>query len=181
MSKSKNETALVDPNTFMMKMPNAAPPVKFDINDPLFNWRMILTSNYWNMDALDEKKREMGGWPVFTPLRMVVKPVYDPSDYDENEPIPPEALIPRLVMEFAEAVPGVVMNKSRCEMVSNLTGTPDPRRWVERLGPVVLLNGIYNKKAQICIEAAPRANGNGKGNPGNAGTVEDINDDLFGN
>lgn len=182
MSTKDNAVVPFDPNRFALEMPDNAPPIAFDIADPGFNWRQVMPSNYWNRDELKQRKQELGGWPIYTPARMVVKPVYDPSDYEENKPIPPHALAPKLVMEFAEACPALVMNKSRCEMATALTGTSDPRQWINKLGPVALSVGEYNYKIQIIIERAPqngRANGNGTGN-GNGKSNEDLNKEIFG-
>lgn len=179
MSTKDHAVVPFDPTRFTVEMPNNAPPVAFDVNDPGFNWRMVMPSNFWSIDGLKERKAELGGWPVLTPARIVVKPVYDPSDYDDNKPIPPQALTPKLVMEFAEASPALVLNKSRCEIATTLTGTSDPRQWAERLGPVMLLTDIYNGKGQIIFERAPVARATGKGN-GKDKSVDDLNQELFG-
>lgn len=177
-----------DPNRFVVEMPDNAPALGFDVNADGFNWRDILPSNFWNMDELQERYDTLGGWPVFTPARIVIKPVYDPSEYDDGKPIPTHELAPKIVMEFEESVPALVFNKTRCDQATEATGTPDPRRWCELLGPVELRVGVFNKKAQIGIVPVNRpARPNGKARPANTPrttqrpvTVDAVNDELFG-
>ena len=144
----------IDGNRFAVAMPDHAPALGFDPSDPAFTWRAVYPSNYWNMDELEERRRQLGGWPVLTPARVVVKPVYDPAEFDGKEP-PPEELRPKLVLEFVEAAPALVLNKSRCELLTDITGTPNPTRWAALLGPVELSVAVLNKKAQIAINPAP--------------------------
>lgn len=183
-------TVSYDPSMFAVEMPDRAPVLGFDVNAETFNWRDIMPSNYWNMDELQERYDALGGWPVLTPARIVIKPVYDPSEWEGKE-IPSSELAPKIVMEFIESAPALVFNKSRCDMATKATGTPDPRRWVELLGPVSLSVGVFNSKAQIIIRPENnQARPNGKPRPASAATVtgrplkampdNSINDELFG-
>lgn len=180
-------TVSYNPSMFAVEMPDRAPVLGFDVNAENFNWRDIMPSNYWNMDELQERYDALGGWPVLTPARIVIKPVYDPSEW-EGKDVPASELTPKIVMEFVESAPALVFNKSRCDMATKATGTPDPRRWCELLGPVVLSVGVYNQKAQIIMQPVQaQARPNGKARPANAPrttqrpvTVDAINDELFG-
>lgn len=172
---------------FVIAMPDNAPALGFDPNSDTFNWRDVMPSNYFSMEELTEMHDLMGGWPVYTPARVVIKPVYDPSEF-EGKPVPQSELAPKIVMEFEESAPALVFNKSRCDMATKATGTPDPRRWAELLGPVVLSVGVYNQKAQVIIQPVQaQARPNAKTRPANAPTrtgrpvtVDQINDELFG-
>lgn len=175
---SKKQTDVVTREPFAVEMPDNAPPLGFDPAAAAFNWREVLPSNFWNMDELQERRDQLGGWPVLTPARVVIKPVYDPAEFDGKEP-PAEALTPKIVLEFAESAPALVFNKSRCEMATKLTGTPNPAKWAAKLPPLVLSVGVYNRKAQIVIEPAPVADER-KANGRFTGTVADVNADLFG-
>lgn len=179
-------TVSYDPARFALEMPDRAPVLGFDINAETFNWRDVMPSNYWNMDELQERCDALGGWPVLNPARVVIKPVFDPAEWEGKE-IPASELAPKIVMEFEESAPALVFNKSRCDMVTKAVGTPDPRRWVELLGPVSLSVGVFNSKAQIIIRPeTAQARPNSKARPANAPTrtgrpvtVDQINDELF--
>lgn len=158
--------------SFAVDMPENAPALGFDVNDPAFSWRQVMPSNFWNMDMLQERHDQLGGWPVLTPARVVIKPVYDPADYDGKEP-PPSELTPKIVLEFEERAPALVFNKTRCELATAITGTPNPARWAERLGPIMLAVGVKNSKAQILFERATKPAGNGD-------DLDDLNEELFG-
>lgn len=185
MSNSTSVT-VYDPERFVVAMPDNAPALGFDINSDTFNWRDVMPSNYFSMEELQEMYNLVGGWPVYTPARIVIKPVYDPSEFD-GKPVPQSELMPKIVMEFEESAPALVFNKSRCDMATKATGTPDPRRWCELLGPVVLSVGVYNQKAQIIMQPMQaQARPNGKARPANAPkttqrpvTVDAVNDELF--
>lgn len=170
----------VKEETFIVEMPDEAPALGFDPTAENFNWREVLPSNFWSMELLEEYQEQNGGWPSLTPARIVVKPVYDPSEF-EGKTVPQSELAPKIVLEFEESSPALVFNKSRCEMATKLTGTPNPARWAGLLPKLIVANGVFNKKAQIVIEAVP--NGDGpksriKSRPGK--DVDDVNSDLFG-
>ena len=168
----------VKEDSFIVEMPDNAPALGFDPNLESFNWREVYPSNYWSIDELEERKQQLGGWPVLTPARVVIRPVYDPAEYEGKEP-PASELAPKLVIEFAEAAPALVLNKSRCDMVTKMTGTPNPARWGGLLPPLILSVGVYNKRAQIVIEAVPQENGRKRGK-GSAVDVDKANEELFG-
>lgn len=171
MSKSK---AVAKVESFAVEMPETSPALGFNPELPSFNWREVLPSNYWSMDELEERKEQLGGWPVLTPAKVVIKPVYDPAEYEGKEP-PLSELTPKIVLEFAEASPALVMNKSRCEMATKITGTPNPTQWASKLGKVVLSVGVYNRKGQIILEAAPAEKSKAAKQ-----SLDDLNKDLFG-
>jgi hypothetical protein len=183
-AKSNGKELAIKEGSFLVEMPDTAPVLGFDPMAENFNWREVLPSNYWNMEELEERKKQLGGWPVLTPARIVIKPVYDPAEW-EGKAVPQSELAPKIVLEFVESVPALVFNKTRCDLATQITGTPNPARWATLLPQLELIVGVYNKKAQIGFEAvpdwaAPKANdkANGKAN-GKAADVEDINDDLF--
>jgi hypothetical protein len=164
MEKFEMSNEITTHQSFIVAMPDSAPPLGFDPEAETFNWREVYPSNYLSMDELEEHKKLRGGWPVLMPGRVVIKPVYDPAEYEGKE-VPPEELAPKVVLEWQESFPALVFNKSRCEMATQITGTPNPRKWVQLLGPLVLSVGVYNKKAQVIIEPAPtndRAKNNGQ-------------------
>lgn len=152
---------------FAVDMPNDAPPLGFDPMAQSFSWQEVYPDNFWNEENIKARKEALGGWPVLTPKRMVVRPVVDPE-----EKVPD--LSPRLVMEFEEAVPALVFNKSRCQIAAKYSGSSNPARWVEKLGRIVLMWGDWNKKPQLVFEPAPETKANGKR------TVEQTNEELFG-
>lgn len=154
MSKDNGKALAAVPAGFAVEMPDHAPALGFDPAAPGFSWREVMPSNYWSIDELEERKRQLGGWPVLTAARVVIKPVYDPAEYDGKAP-PAEELRPKIVLEFAESAPALVLNKSRCQQVTELTGTPNPALWAERLGAVALEVGLLNKRAQILLAPAP--------------------------
>lgn len=176
---SKNVPAVAQ--TFEVAMPDDGPALGFDPNAESFNWREVLPSNFWSMDELEERRQQLGGWPVLTPGRVVIKPVYDPAEF-EGRAVPQEELAPKIVLEFAESCPALVMNKSRCELATKITGTPNPARWASLLPALVLSVGVYNRKAQIVFEPVPtngaKRNGNGRKPLTDADDAR-LNDDLF--
>ncbi|MBX3057666.1 MAG: hypothetical protein KF770_14465 [Anaerolineae bacterium] len=174
-NKNNSQPAVHEP--FAIEMPDEAPALGFDPMSEGFSWQEVYPSNYWNMERLDERKQQLGGWPVLTPARIVIKPVYDPSEFDGRTP-PPEALAPRIVLEFAESVPALVFNASRCEIASKITGTPNPQKWATLLPPLMVSNGIYNKKAQIVFELAPTVAPPAR--PLSDEEAERVNEELFG-
>jgi hypothetical protein len=179
-AKNNGKELVIREGSFIVEMPDNAPALGFDPMAENFNWREVLKSNYWNIDELKERRSQLGGWPVLTPARIVIKPVYDPSDY-EGKPVPQSELAPKIVLEFVESVPALVFNKTRCDLATQITGTPNPARWATLLPQLELIVGEYNKKVQIGFEAVPdwtAPKANGKAN-GKAADVEDINDDLF--
>lgn len=149
---SNTELTTTGRDRFLVDMPDNAPALGFDPAAPSMSWRDVYPSNYWNLDDLQAKRAQLGGWPVVDVARVTVKPVFDPADYDGKEP-PPEALIPRLVLEFATG-PALVLNKSRCLQLEQLAGTPDPRQWAGRVKRVCLEAGIFGGKAQIIVKPA---------------------------
>ena len=144
---SNNNHAVATKESFVIEMPDNSPALGFDPMADNFDWTDVLPDNYWSMEALSERKEALGGWPALTPDRMVLQPVYDPTD-DEDK----RDMSPKLVMYFKESSPALVFNKSRCQMASQYTGTRNPRLWAERLSMIELRNDIYNNKAQIVFE-----------------------------
>ena len=175
-------TALTNVQTYVVSIPDSSPATGIDLFSDTLSWRDIYPSNFWNLDLLDEKIEALGGNPVYTPARIVVQPVVDPE-------LPEEAQdrSPKLVLEFEESVPALVLNKTRCLLMSKLAGSPNPQHWIERLGGarLELYAGAYRDMAsamQILIrpvvgagEGKPAANGNGK-----SADVGQANAELFG-
>lgn len=156
------------PEGFYVDMPDEAPPLGFDPLAPSFSWQEVYPDNFWNEENIKARKAALGGWPVLTPKRIVIRPVVDP---EEKEP----DLSPRIVLEFEEGGPALVFNKSRCQMAGAITGTGNPQLWAERLGRIVLSWGDFNKRLQLVFERAPGEVGkNGRR------TVDETNQELFG-
>lgn len=174
MTKKDDGNAVAVRPPFEVDMPDNAPPLGFDPGAESFSWRDVLPSNYWNLDLLDEKIAALGGNPVLTPARIVIKPVEDPEV--------PEALqdlSPRIVMEFAESAPALVFNKTRCTLMARITGTQNPARWIGNLGELrlELYAGAardFSTAMQILFRPVT-ANGDGK-----AADIGAVNDELFG-
>jgi hypothetical protein len=174
-------TQLVKREFFVVEMPDQAPALGFDPSLESFSWQEIYPDNYWNEENCKARREALGGWPVLKPARVVIRPVIDPEDKEPD-------LSPRIVMEFEGSGPALVFNKSRCQMAAAIARTPNPAKWAERLGHIVLFWGDFNKRLQLCIDAAPdedlpdwaqeappaavKANGKAKA------TVADINDEL---
>lgn len=163
-------TAVALPETFVIDIPNPQ-SLGFDHTLPTFDWSEVLPDNYWSMEGLDARRQSLGGWPVLNPSHVSVQAVYDPQDAEDKRD-----MSPKLVMYFQESCPALVLNKSRCQQLSNLSGTRNPAQWVSRLGRVSLENSIYNGKAQICIMPVDdTADGFDTGPD-----VTEVNDILFG-
>lgn len=150
-----SDSLVVNSNSFVISMPDNGPALGFDPMAETFDWTDVLPDNFFSMENLEERAKNMGGWPLYRPQRVELMPVYDPMD-DEDK----RDMSPKLVMYFAEIPqgPGLVLNKSRCQMISEMSGTRNPRLWAEKLGPVVLECGLYNKKAQIVLTSPMPAN-----------------------
>lgn len=166
--------------TFVVDMPLDGPALGFDPMAETFSWRDVLPSNYWNLDLLEEKATALGGNPVVTPARIVIKPVEDPE-----LPEAAQDRSPKIVLEFVENVPALVFNKTRCTLATKLTGTPNPARWAEMLPPLELYAGAFREMAAaVQILFRPTAgNGSaygGNGVPSQAVDGDDLNDELFG-
>ncbi|MBE2198484.1 MAG: hypothetical protein IAE79_07715 [Anaerolinea sp.] len=168
--------------TFVVAMPNDAAPLGFDPFNDGFTWHDVLPANYWNLDLLEEKAAAMGGNPVVTPARIVIQTVVDPE-----VPEAQQDKTPKLVMEFVENVPSLVLNKTRCTLATQLTNTPNPAKWVGLLPRLELYAGAYRDMAaalQILFRPVTNGNGNGNGNGRRAAApaapVDSVNEDLFG-
>lgn len=165
--------------TFVVAMPNDAAPLGFDPFNDGFTWHDVLPANYWNLDLLEEKATAMGGNPVVTPARIVIQTVVDPE-----VPEAQQDKTPKLVMEFVENVPSLVLNKTRCTLATKLAGTPNPAKWGELLPTLELYAGAYrDMAAALQILFRPVANGNGNGRraaAAPAASVDSVNEDLFG-
>lgn len=128
--------------SFIVSMPENAPALGFDPHADSFSWRDVLPSNYWNLDLLEERIAFMGGNPIVTPSAIVIKPVVDPEVAEDAQD-----QSPKIVLEFAENVPALVFNKTRCTLAQKLTGTPNPALWAERLPQLELYPGAYRDLA----------------------------------
>jgi len=172
--------------TFVVDMPDNAPALGFDPMAESFSWRDVLPSNYWNLDLLEERVAILGGNPVVTPARIVIKTVDDP-EIDEDK----QDRSPKIVLEFVENVPALVFNKTRCTLATQMTGTPNPAKWAALMPPLELYAGAFREMAnamQILFRptvgtgsAYAGKNGNGSAVPNSQRGVggDDLNDDLF--
>jgi hypothetical protein len=158
-----NNSLVKNGNNFVIEMPNNAPALGFDPLADSFSWYEVMPDNYWNEENVKAKRDVLGGWPVLTPGRIVIKPVIDPEDKDPD-------LSPRIVMEFAENVPALVFNKSRCQLATRFAGTPNPRFWADKLDKICLEWGEFNKHLQLIFSPVDNLpNG-----------MAELNDELFG-
>jgi len=187
---ANKRTQVTTAETFLVDMPLTAPALGFDPFAEGFSWHDVLPSNFWNLDLLEEKIVALGGNPVVTPARVVIKPVVDP-EIDEDK----QDLSPKIVMEFAENVPALVFNKTRCTLATKMTGTSNPARWAQMLPPLELYAGAYRDMAaamqilfrpvrqaqptQPAQPARPAANGRSTRNSENIIDGDKLNDDLF--
>ena len=115
-----------------------------------FDWSDVLPSNYWSLEALQEKFEDTGTYPVITPDYVKIQVITDPEKADDQQD-----LSPKLVLYFKEATPALVLNKSRCQLISKMTGTRNPAKWLSILkDPIQLEAGILNGKAQITFKVA---------------------------
>lgn len=136
-------------STTAVEMP-AHIPLGFNPNAEDFDWSEVYPANYWSLELLNEMKTAGKPDPVVTPHMVKFQPVYDPEH-------PPHMrdMRPKIVMYFKENVPALVMNKSRCQLASEMTGTRDPKQWVPALKlPIVLKKGEYNNRLQIVFDWA---------------------------
>ncbi|MBX3056912.1 MAG: hypothetical protein KF770_10610 [Anaerolineae bacterium] len=182
MSK-KNGNSVV-PRDFLVDMPDEAPALGIDPYSDTFSWRDVLPQNYINLDWLEETTELLGGNPIATPARIVVKPVIDP---EEREP----DLTAKIVLEFEESnIPALVMNRTRCTLMTKLAGTPNPARWVGNLAGMRLelyagAHRDFSTAMQPLFRPAPGQGQNGNGHPRPASPTadmseEDLNKELFG-
>lgn len=172
-------------STFIVDMPLNGPALGFDPYAESFTWHDVLPSNYWNLDLLEEKATALGGNPIVTPARVRIQPVVDP-DVPEGQ----QDLSPKIVLEFAENVPALVFNKTRCTLATKITGTANPARWAELLPQVELYAGAYRDMAaamQILFRPVQQAARPATATPArparNSERIIDgdkLNDDLFG-
>jgi hypothetical protein len=182
MSKKNgsNGNAVATRPAFVIEMPDNSPALGFDPNLETFSWREVYPANYWNLDLLEERIELLGGNPVLTPARIVIKPVVDPELPEASQD-----KSPKLVLEFVENMPALVLNKTRCMIMSKLAGSHNPARWIEALGDarLELYPGAYREMAdslQVLIrpvvgEGQPAPNGNGQ-----PVDVAAANEELFG-
>lgn len=136
----------LDPSlkALVLDMPDHAPPLGFDPMADGFDWSDVLPDNYWSMELVQARTAALGGAPIYTPSHVTVQPVFDPTMAEKDRD-----MTPKLVMYFVENAPGLVLNKSRCELATELTGSRNPAYWARSLGPIALEVGILNGKAQI--------------------------------
>jgi len=160
--------------TFEIDMPNPE-ALGFDPTLPSFDWAEVLPDNYWSMESLTARRKSLRGWPVLTPAKVTVQAVFDPQDPEDKRD-----MSPKLVLYFEESSPALVLNKSRCQQLSDITRTRNPAQWVSKLGQVVLENGIYNGKAQICIMPVDDRLDGFDTDPSPDFDLDDVNQDLYG-
>ena len=170
---------------FAVNLPDNAPIIGIDLHDmnQVLSWRDIMPSNYWSLDLLEEKVESLGGNPVLTPKEISFETILDPELPDDS---PKQDLSPKIVLRFVEPSPALAFNKSRCMIATEITGTPDPRLWADRLPRIELYEGVYRKLSnslQVLFRRAPVENtptdpapvaGNG------TDSISDLNEELFG-
>ena len=170
--------SIATPKTFIVDMPNEAPPMSIDLYSDSLSWMDLLPSNYWNIDLANAKRDLLGGWPVLTVQSVIIKPVLDPELPDTKQDYSP-----KIVINFGPNQPELVCNKTRCKQIQEMTKTISPRRWGTLLAgkQVELYVGIerdMSRSEQLLIRFAPvvaaPVNGNG------SGSIDDLNSELFG-
>lgn len=166
-------------NRFVVDMPAEAAPLGFDPMLDTFSWADVYPANYWNRDELLSRIAVLGGNPVYTPAVIKIQAVIDPESKDPD-------LSPKLVLHFEENVPALVLNRTRCSILTHVTGTPNPRLWLEKIGKVELSLGVareFSAAEQILITPIVRPASRPASRPTSRPTnqaVDDLNDDLFG-
>jgi hypothetical protein len=182
MEKIEMSNKIVTRETFILQMPDDAPALGFDPNAETFSWRDVYPSNYWNLELLEERIELLGGNPVLTPAHIALKPVVDPELPEASQD-----KSPKLVLEFVENVPALVLNKTRCTIMSQLAGIHNPRRWLKALGDtrLELYPGAYREMASAMQILFRPVVGEGEGQPAGNGNGQPVdvaaaNEELFG-
>ena len=159
-------------------VPDTAPAIKVDIYNPDLSIEDVLPENYMSLESLTAwlELREAEA-RVLTVANVTMELLYDPAKET------PAAGEWKPVLWFHETEFGLVVNKSRGQMLVKMANSPRLADWA-KVGQVALRPGIANGKAQIII-APLKANGKATGkrtvDPDVAGqSNEAINADLFG-
>lgn len=132
-----------------------------------------LPSNYLSLEGLQEWLDDRNAESrILTVTAVTCELLYDPEkeEADAGEWKP--------VLWFDETTSGLVINKSRGQMLKKLSGSPLVRSWAG-VGRIAIKPGIYNGKGQIVITAVPgqqprRARPDLDDRP-----IDDLVDDLF--
>lgn len=101
--------------------------------DPLtdFDWSLVYAQNYMSAEWLDEYRQTNESWIYGQVTGVSLEVVQDPEN-------PVEDKAPDLVLLLSGGLPKVVMNKSRCKRMTQITRTRNPRLWAEQLAGRVL-------------------------------------------
>lgn len=133
-----------------------------------------LPSNYLSLEGLQEWLDDRNAESrVLTVNGVTCELLYDPEkeDADAGEWKP--------VLWFEETTSGLVINKSRGQMLKKLAGSPLVRNWAT-VGQVAIKPGIYNGKGQIVITAVPgQPSGRKSDNVPADYNADDFNADFF--
>jgi hypothetical protein len=159
MSTGKAIT-VINPDKFIVNMPDEAPALGFDPLAADFSWQAVYPANYWNLEDLEARIQDIGGNPVYTPARISIEPVIDPEDKTPD-------LSPKVVIYFEELCPKLVLNRTRCSLAEKFTGTRNPQRWAELLGPIELYPGVardFSMSQQILFRPVGDVTRNGSTN-----------------
>lgn len=180
---SKNLPAVIN-FAPLQELPADAPPMKIDPYNPHLSFEDVLPENYISMESLqnwcDSRNADAR---ILTVTAVSIELLFDPS---KGEKAADGEYKP--VLWFAETESGLVINKSRGQMLTKLAGSPMLARW-GKVGQVALKVGIANGKGQVIIQALPesdepevkqtrRGSGNGRNKP--PVDMDGMNDDLFG-
>ncbi len=135
-------------STTAVEMPSHI-PLGFNPSAEDFDWSEVYPDNYWSMALIKEMEAAGKPLPVVTPSHIKYQPVYDPE-----QPPNMRDMRPKIVLYFKENVPALVMNKSRSQLASDMTGYRNPSLWVPNLPILELSRGELNNRLQIIFNPA---------------------------
>lgn len=115
--------------TFVVEIPNET-NLPFDPNQD-FDWSLVYPQNYMSAEWLEEYRETNASWIQGHVVGVGLEVVQDPENPVENK-------APDLVLYLAGGLPRVVMNKTRCKLMTQITRTRNPKLWAEQLRGKVL-------------------------------------------
>lgn len=182
MSPKTNERSEIAAVSFAptQDVPNNAPPMQLDINNPMLSYDDVLPSNYFSMEDLqiwlDERQATSR---ILRVIGCTVEYVYDPEKGEETGEWKP-------CLHFADTGTLLVINRTRGQQLKRISKSPFLKDW-STVGEIAIKPGIGNGKAQIIIERAPDADPDWAKDavePANTDMedmpLDELNEELFG-
>lgn len=117
-------TDLTTTDTFVIDLPKGT-VLPFDPSKD-FDWSLIYAQQYMSAEWLEEYHGTSEIWPTGMIVAIGLEVVQDPERPDETKK-------PDIVLQLSGGLPKVVMNKTRCKIMTRLTGTRNPHFWITRL------------------------------------------------